>query len=45
MVISMVVIGDHRKYSHFMFTGGPGKKKLNKKKVDGLVSIPDIERT
>ena len=46
MVISMVVIGDHWKYSHFTFTGRPGKKIIKgKKKVNESVSIPDIERT
>ena len=36
----MVVLGSHRKYSHFVFTGQPKKKQ-----VDKSVIIPDIERT
>ena len=41
MVTSMVVIGDHRKHSHFTFTGRPGKEK---KKSPQVGNIPDIDR-
>ena len=41
MVISMVVLGDHWKYSHFAFSGRMGKKNW----VGKLVIIQDIERS
>ena len=39
MVISMVVIGDHRKDSHFTF-----KKKKKKKKIRGVGENPGYLR-
>ena len=40
MLMSLVVISNHGKYFDFRFTG-----RMEKKKVDESVNIPDIERT